>query len=552
MKFFSDDKKIEVLIIVVFLICMLFVKTGQNWAYRINHDYPVSFRANDNFFNSMVPEEIKESGSYHYLPKYAAAGYEDVVAYVPPFLYHLSAMFSFLSSVETYNCTHLIAIFLFSMGCVLFYFIIKKTNKELALLSLPFMIGIFGFPFEIAYQWGLWMFMSGFFFLIGVIWSLTKMGEKYGFILLGIFLAGTAIAHFSELMFAIGFILFYYLFLFLTGKKITKLEIKNLLLGFLIFLVLSSYYILIAYFTYLKIQTLVFNNVDFPIFAPNYGVNFGNFGINQFLIFFGIILFIGTIFYKKDMESVLPKMKMPSLPLLFSVFMLLVGFTNYIGFNRAFQTRIAWPVYLSVLMALTIYFAIGFLKKWRYPLVVSISFILILVFSQTYIGMIGPGGIITKGVWDGFVWLGENTETNSNVMHFYSPTVTQDLSLFSSKRIPYKIDLEEYKNALENRVINSDYAAHLVHLTDMRLPYRKSLFSYGYHVGEEDYEKIRILSMWDMDYYFLLVNSADPNDVLVLYNRAVGEFLINQTWIDPVYSNNEIVILKNNEPERRP
>jgi hypothetical protein len=549
---FLNVKKIEVIIIILFLTCMLFVKAGQLLDHKIIHDYPISFRANDNFFNSMIPNEIKESGEYSYFPNYVASGYEDVVAYIPPLLYHLSAMFSFLSSIETYDCTYIVAIFLFCATCIIFYLTIKKTNREIALLSLPFMIGIFSFPFEIAQQWGLWMFLAGNLFLVSVVWSLSQIEQKYGFLLLGLFLSATAISHFSELIFVIGFTIFYYLLLFVKKSKITKTEIKNILIGFGIFLLISTYYIIITYFTYLQVNTLNFQNVEFPGFAPNFGVNFNNFGINQLLLFAGVIIFAGVVFYEKDIKEILPEIKIPSISLFLGIFMLLVGFTNYIGFNRAFQTRILWPIYLSVFMGLCVYFAIGFLRKWKYSLTVIISLLLILVFTQTHIGMTESGGIITKGIWDGFTWLGVNTEIDSKVMHFYSSTITQELSLMSSRRIPYKIDIEEYTKALNDRVIKNDYKAILVCLTDMKLPYRKSLFSYGYHLDEEDYKKGSVLSMWDMNYYLIAVNTPDNNQNLILYNRYMAQYLLNQTWIETAYANNEIVILKNKEPGRKP
>ena len=552
MRLFSNERRIEAAIIILFLACMLFTRLGQQMDYRINHDYPESFKANDNFFHSMIPEEIKESGGYAYLPTHITAGYEDVVAYLPPFLYHASAMFSSLTSVETYDCTFIIAMVLFCSGCLLFYFVIKKTDKDLALLSLPFMIGIFSFTFEIAFEWGLWLLITGMVYLVAVVWSMAEMGQKYSFMLFGVFLSALAIAHFSEMIFLIGFIVFYYVLLFFKNSKMTKIEFKKVLAGLAIFFILSFYYIIIAYSTYAQVDTLVFTNVEVPNFAPNYGVNFNSFGFNQLLLFVGIVIFFGMIFYEKEIKNVLPEIKLPSIAFIFGIFMLVVGFTNYLGFNRAFQTRILWPVYLSVFMGMCIYFSIGFLKKWRYHLAVIISLILIVFFASTYIGKVSSGGMITKGVWDGFTWLGENTETNSKVLHFYNPTISQDLSLFSTKRVPYKIDIEDYVNSLRNQVIKNDYSAHLVYFPDMKLPYRKTLFSYGFHAYEEDFKKMEILSMWDMNYYFIKFNGSDPEPNLIIYNAYVAQYLINHTWIQPVYGNGEVVILKNNEPGRKP
>ncbi|MCK5022709.1 MAG: hypothetical protein KAS04_00915 [Candidatus Aenigmarchaeota archaeon] len=463
----------------------------------------------------------------------------------------MSAMLSSLSMLETYDTTHLIAIFLISSACVILYFVIKGVNKEIALLSLPFMIGVFSLPFEIAYQWGLWLFMSGVFFVICVVWSLTKINEKYGFLLLGLFLAATSLAHFSELVFVIGFIVFYYILKLIYTGKIEKTEIKNLMLAFGVFAIISAYYIIIVYFTYLKVNTLVFDNVEVPIFAPTQGVNFSNFGIIQFLLPFAILLGIGAFLYKKDIESLLPNVKILSMPFVFSLFMLIIGFTNYIGFNRAFQTRIAWPIYLSFMMALSVYFVISFFKKWKYSLSVAVSLLLIIVFSSTYIGMIVPGGIMGKGTWDGIVWLGEETPTNSKIMHFYGPTITQNLISISTKRVPYGINTNEYVEALQNGIIKNDYEAQILCLTDMKLPYRKSPLEFGYHTEDADFQDINIASMWDMDYYFIPIVGSQRDEALIMYNRAIGEYLMNQTWIDMAYVNNEIVILKNSEPGRK-
>lgn len=546
---FFDKKRTESVLLLVFVFCVLFLKIGQPWSHAISHSYPQFFNANDNFLHSALSEYVKDEGNYALSPSYFSGGYDDVVGYIPPLIHHLSAMTSYLTGIETYDTTYLVTAFLMVSGFLLVYFAIKRVNGTLALLSLPFMLGVYSFTFEIARAWGLWIFITGSFFLFAFIWCMENLEKKYSFILLALFLSGMALGHTTEMIFGLGFLVFYAAIKFIR-KSLSRTGLMNLALGLLIFAIVSAYYLVIFYFTWMKIQPFEFSVMEKPVFAPNFPVNLWDFGATQFLLYAGLLFFIFLLIIKDDSEKL--KVDPFSSTMLAGIFLLVMGFTNYVGFGvRAFQTRIFWPVYLAVFMGLALYFIPAHFKKWRFRYAAAIAAALLLVFFfNNYGGLQGPG-MIDQQVWDGFRWLSENTPENAKVYHFYSKPATQFDSLFSTERVSYTVNMDDYVNSLKGGIIKSEYNSDNTALTDTQLPYRNSLLSYGYHATEDEFKKA--VSMWDMDYYFFVMyDPSDPSNTLMLYNRYVGDYMLNQTWVEVAYSNDEVLILKNNEPGRKP
>ncbi|MEM5871814.1 MAG: hypothetical protein QW051_03000, partial [Candidatus Aenigmatarchaeota archaeon] len=101
-------------------------------------------------------------------------------------------------------------------------------------------------------------------------------------------------------------------------------------------------------------------------------------------------------------------------------------------------------------------------------------------------------------------------------------------------------------------IIKNYYNTDKAILVTTQIPYRTSLFTYNYHAYEESFKNTSP-NMWDMDYYFFVIyDPYQPDNIIYIYNRYVKDFIKNQTWIEEVYSNEEVVILKNNEPGRKP
>jgi len=278
-KILNDERLLETIVLSLFVLLFIYVKLAQPWSYQLSHTSPAFYNANDNFGNAYVyPQYVKETGNFKYEPPYTVAGYKDVVGHYPVLLTHLSAMFSLVSGIETYDTTYLI-VTLFSVSAILLiYFVIRRHSKELALLSIPFMIGIFNFDFEIARAFGLWIYLTGALFLAAVIWISDKLDEKYAFVLLALFLSGAALGHTSELIFSFMFLTTYILLRRVKEKKFDICYLKKFSLGIVLFLVLSAYYLIIFKYTWMVgVAGYEFKVMDAPWFAPNFGVKLSDF-----------------------------------------------------------------------------------------------------------------------------------------------------------------------------------------------------------------------------------------------------------------------------------
>jgi hypothetical protein len=542
---YSRRRIVEAAIIVLFVIIFLSVHVGRVWDYKIEHEYPYYFNANDNFFHSELSDYVKEKGNYDTSPYYVFGGYTDVEGYLPPLLYHLSAGVSLLAGMETYDTTYMVTIMLTVFAALLIFFSIRRVNEKLALLSLPFMIGIFAMPFEIPYAWGLWIFLMGAVFFMSVVWYLTAEKPKYSFLILAVLLSGAAFGHASELIFSIGLIAVYLVIIYFITKKLDQQDVRMIIISLIIFGVISAYYLLIFYFTYMTIQPFTLSVMEAPVFAPNFPVNMDTFGYIQYLLILGLLVAIISLVSKDEMKSLINVEKTPFL-LIAIIYVILIGFTNYIGFGvRAFQMRTIWPILLAALTAMPIYTGLLFVKMLRFRYVVPISVVLLLVLASTYYNVHAGTGMMDKETWDAFKWIGNNTEKNSKIFWFYSLPMVQEFSLFSSKRIPFKVSIDDYVDGVNSHAIKNTYNGSIVVLTDAKIPFSRSITNYGYHMDEDLFKKIEVQNTNSaMDYY--VFGLAKIDDVAINYNKLIVSKMLESNSASVVFSNSAIVILKTN------
>jgi len=165
-----------------------------------------------------------------------------------------------------------------------------------------------------------------------------------------------------------------------------------------------------------------------------------------------------------------------------------------------------------------------------------------LIFSNTYFTAQMGTGMMDKDMWEAYKWIRNNTEVNAKIFWFYSVPIVQDFMMFPTKRIPYKINIEEYVNAIRSNKIKTVFNGTLVFLPDTRLPYRTSLFSYKYHVDEEFFKNISKQTTENMDYFVFGLSNID--NVAINYNKMIISKLLemNKTL---VFQNNAIAIVKN-------
>ncbi len=502
--------------------------------------------ASDTFQHQIRADSIKQMGNYRYEAPYIAGGFKDAIGFYPPLMYHLDVIMSYASGLEIYDISYLLVFIIIAFSALTFYFIIRKLNKHIAMLALPLSLLLFSRgpgigPYALI-TWGSWPLIFGQFFLICFFWYFSNYNLKNSWIFLAIFLSAMALQHQIELVFAAFFIIII-LFIWFIKKELTLKKIKQLFIGGALSLIISIYYLIIFKFTLTRTQTIKLFDV-IKTTSTDQTLYLSNFGLILIFIILGMAL---SLFILK---------KKFSIAILISFFMFVVGFGNYIGFGRhSFKTRCLWPIYISLFMGITIYYLLKLIiKKWKtaysfalvIPLLLILSGIISIPFVPHSERFTSPG-IMDLYHWQALTWVRENTDEDSRVLFLYGDIYNQDALLRNTFRAPHMIDTEEYLLALNNKIIKRHIEIDL--LGDhhgVYYAYRKSFFDYGYHADEMGrayfYNSTR--DMCDFDY--IIVDKVSRQEALAQYNIIVANELLKKDFIKPVFDNNFIVILNNN------
>jgi hypothetical protein len=359
------------------------------------------------------------------------------------------------------------------------------------------------------------------------------------------------LTHSSEFIFGIIFLTFFFT-LRLISKKIKLKEIKTLFIAASIFLIVTGYYIIIFFNTWVIAQPYEF--LIQPIWEGNPGFYLTGFGILLIFILIGLIF---SFKYIKEGQSAV----------IVAFAMLLSGFTNYIGFDvRAFQIRFFWPIYLSVFFGLGLYFIIKLVvKTYRSIYSVPIFLILMTVFS----GMIdfpiiteinnqqiplvpaanlrSSGGLMDSEHWEALKWISEKTEKDSKVYFFYGDIYTQDALLRNSKRVHYLVDPENFIKSLNGRELKREYITETPGDSGGMIAVRESLFKFDYvetKITKEEFFGLRDICSND----YIVFDKLTYQEVLGQYNQVIGQSLLKNNHIIPVFDNRVVTILKNDMP----
>lgn len=518
---------------------LLLIGNANLWDHKLAHDFPYGYLASDAFQHQVRAEAIKDAGNFRYEANYISRSFENAVGRYPPLIYHLAVIFSYLTGLEVYDTIYFIVFFLASISAMIMYLVIKGVNKSVALLALPLSILIFIGPNYIGFTWGHWPSIVAQVFLIALFWSIYRIEVEKSFLLIGIFLGSIIMAHTSELVFAIFFI-FIFLVISIIFNKIYTKDIKSLILGGILALIATFYYLIIFRYSWFIAQPYSFNIK--PVWEGNPGFYLIDFQILLIFILIGLLLSFTRI-------------KNTHIAFLAGISMLIIGYGNYFGFDaRAFQLRFLWPIYLSVFFGFGIYSILkSFIKKLN--LIYSILFggVFLIVFlgliNITFIPKyqkLTTQGIMDSFHWKALQWLSEKTPEKARIYFFYGDIYDQDALLRNSKRVHFLIDPSDFVDKINNRKISRQYVTELPGDGGGGIVYRKSLFSFGdydretkpeYFFGERN--------ICQFDYY--VFDKITKQQALAQYNLIIANELLKKDFIEKVFENQVVVILKNNK-----
>lgn len=540
MKTLKIKKSVEGLTLIIFCAAFLWFAASNILGNRISHEYPIGYMAADAIQNYGIAEGIKENGNYLYQPMSVAGGFKDVVGTHYPLIYHNTVLSHFAAGIKIYDSLMIMIIFGLLITSLVMYLIIRKFNKNAAIIALPLMLLVSYGKFSSGITWGQHGSITSGLFLVALLWTFSRFGLNELFFVI-IFLSGCFFGHPSIFVYGIIFI-FIYIIIRLLKKELKLTDIKKLAIGGIITLMIISYYFIIFRFAWVSSDYL-FNIITVKKFLES--MAFPPIILSKdfnFLVLISIVvgLIVSLIFFLKKRTTIISAF----------LFLSLIGLSNYVGFTtRAFQQRYLWPIYLSAFFGIGVYFIIKLIFKRLNIIHSCATFLLILtIFLFAYSGKTTVGSMMDEYHWDSFEWIRQNINKDTPVYFFYQDIGYQSAVYYaSSQRKSYVIEILDFIADLKESTIRRYYKMKISAEGGAGLPYRTSLFKYGKHIAElheEVKEKIDICSM-----EYIVFDKVSRQQPLANYNILIMNELIKNDWIEEVYSNPVVSILKNNKPE---
>ncbi|MFH0979311.1 MAG: hypothetical protein V1837_08510 [Candidatus Woesearchaeota archaeon] len=540
--FLGDSLKrehLESVFLLVLVGVLLWTGIAALYDYRLSHSSPWGYFASDAIHNLYQSQNLYDVGNWKYVLPYIAAGYADVVSYMLPMLAHLNVNLAYASGLAPSDTLMFLCVLLSVVSALLMYILIKDYNGTVALLSAPIFAFLFLKNFYTAITWGQLTYLAGSFFLIASVVLLRHLKEKGIFVPFAILVSAIFLAHTSEFFFFLGFVVVYLLYDLLFKKTLNLTLVKKLALSAVLVSLISFYYMVIFfnsyYANYGPSSFKWFTVVSDAGFRIAYLSDFGWLFLLPILVGFAVSLYL--IFKKKA-----------HLSMLFASFMLFVGLLNYIGIgNRSFQTRFFWPVYLSVFFGIFLYQCLKLFMKRENSLFVSIASLAILVFVViSFQARNLDQGLLNPYHWDAYQWLKSDTPTAARVYFFYGDTFDQNAQLLIPARFATYAMNKGIAQNLNDMIIPRDFFSRFLVNAEF-LPYRKSFFSFGYHLLEENISTEHLVDVCNYDYYVFDKSSA-YYPALAQYNLAIRQVMLGSGFTEEVYSNELVSILENMQP----
>lgn len=525
--------------LLVFFGLMLFLGVSNLWDHRLQHEFPYSYLASDTFQQQTRAEGIKDAGNYRLEPFYIVKGFKDVIGYYPPLIHHLGIALHSQTNIPVYDTAYFMVFFSAILAAFVMYVIIRSYSKHIAILSLPLSILIFSSKPYIGFLWGSWASITAQLMLICTFWAIRRIEIKKIGILLGIFLGALALSHTSELIYGVGFVLVYSIFLMFSRNFslnfIRKITIAGIVSG-----VIAAYSLFIFANSFMAINPYQFEiSRDWGGTPTFYLADF-----NLLLIFLAIGAAASFMLAKK--------MK---LPIMIGFYMLFIGYTNYIGFGiRAFQPRLLWPVYFSFFFGLGLYMLVKAVpSKLKAVSVFSLSIFFILAFSNVLIipnipsySRVSSPGLMDLPHWEAFQWISENTPKESRIYFFYGDVYNQDAILRNSKRFHAQIDPDDFVASLQNKTVKRSYKSEVPADHGAGMPYLKSFLNIGLHQIEEEGSVLWGANDFDVcTFNYHVFDKVSRQPVLAQYNILIANGMIAK-GSQIVFENGAVAILKNN------
>jgi len=137
------SEHIEILLLAVYSGIFLFIGIGNMFDHTISHPYPVGLLASDTYHYYNYMESYEERGIWDYFHYSFSYNISNRIAFQPPLYYIDSVLMGNSIGVANYDSMNLVMMFMLWSGSILMYFVLRRINWKVAILSLPLTYFIF-------------------------------------------------------------------------------------------------------------------------------------------------------------------------------------------------------------------------------------------------------------------------------------------------------------------------------------------------------------------------------------------------------------------------
>jgi hypothetical protein len=514
---------------------LFYIGIGNFFAFDITHEYPFNYFAGDAFGHLSAAEALQDQGHYLYLPPHLNKGVEKTLPHYTPGMVHWSVLTGSLTKTNLHNSLNLLTGILFILLPFIFINALN-LSKPTKLIALSFTPLLFQNNWMIVYSWGQVGAIMGTFFLYAFYLIFTRKETNKNPYLLGLLLAATFLIHFPEALFIVFFITIFIIIDFIKNKNLKKY--KWLPKMIIIFLLLSSFYLVIFYFG--NVQTYEQQDSMFKItqHSPEgFDKGMPTVKFTDYHLIFKIIFIIGLILtlFINTFETNL-----------ILIYTLTLGFLNYFSFftfayYRAFQQRGFWAFTLMPFIAIPI---IAKLKERTKNIknkkiiqigIATLIFISLFTFTLVQFEKTTGPGIITEQQYEAIQFLNENTNEDDKILFLYGDGYDQSTLLL--KRVHYLTPLSFIIEVLEEKTtINTP--------TSFKVPEKGTLNTFkNKKITKAIFPEESTLTICDFDYYILDVFSRYGNKDPIGFNRHFTE-ITYQPSFKVVYDNKQTLVVQ--------
>lgn len=483
---------------------------------QLMHDIPLVYAA-DPTWHSMIAEYLAESGLVKYRPSNFALGRTDIEWFHPIILTHtLAAYLTQMTPLEAWDALWLVVTFAHIFLAFGVYLLIKRLFNPMAavfsfaLVSFPWS-EIWLYPYTVGLQVNVaGMFYFPFLFYMGL---RLKDGLCYSTAFFtGLIMTFIFFSHASEFFIIIGFYV-----ILLAHSRLDKPLLKNMGFSFLVFLVLSFYFLPLVLQDYLFSKSSIIGSLGKSTVQPSFEPPV-ELSLSMVHILLLPFLFIGLKFIFDTFNS----SRTRDYLLITAYVTFLAFFSNYIGLPSYanFRLRYFYYVFLYPFIGLGLSQSLNYLKT-RYSFnehAGAFALSCIIIFIPFFLLRPVPSrsiGLIDESTFEAFMFLKDQTPVNSSVLFI---GFNQAEGLWSH-RITYQAAVSQLQSDLETGRLSMIWTEVIPEGFLRSLPVRTGLFSVESTLEVGGFN----VTMCDTDFIMFKTFGGDLNPYVGAYMEYMNE-----------------------------